>query len=223
MDTITDGEKTVLKTYLANLLVFLFANGKLCGMIRGAVMIVCGSSAKVTENELTQVADALIIVAMLAWSWLEKEIKERKTKDVVSSAMDLADSAQAIIRQQQMPPIKPFALPKKDEIKEPGQGGFISLEAVIAAGVIICGIILLAGCVTHGPLTVNVFSSRMVIASTNVTQAVDGGASVPFGMGMGDAAVSNLATTAKNAFETSSGAKAGTTVATGAAALLARP
>ena len=223
MDTITDGEKQVVQTYLANILSFLFANGKLCGLIRGAVMIVCGSSAKVTENELTQVADALIIVAMLAWSWMEKEIKERKTKDVVSSAMDLADSAQAIIRQQQMPPLEPSVMPTKDAIKSPMNGGFISVEVAVWTMLCLSCLLYMTGCVTHGPITVSVFSSRMVIASTNVTQAIDGGASVPFGMGMGDAAVSNLSSTAKDAFEASSGAKAGTTVATGAAALLARP
>jgi hypothetical protein len=101
-------------------------------------------------------------------------------------------------------------------MKDVFEAMFISALVWGAAGVML----LSSGCIVSGPLTVSVFSSRMVVASTNVTQTIDGGAAVIPSIGLGDAVTSNLATTAKDAFETSSGIKAGSAAAAGAGQLL---
>ena len=69
-------------------------------------------------------------------------------------------------------------------------GGWIAAFIAVLVGmvIILCG----GGCINpRGPITVNVFSSRMVIASgTNtVRQAVDGGAATSPQLGLGDSAI----------------------------------
>lgn len=89
---------------------------------------------------------------------------------------------------------------------------------------LVCGLALAAGCLA--PVTVNVFSSRLAVAvpsGTNampITLTIDGGAAVTPSIGLGDAVTSNLATTAKNAFETSSGIGAAGKAAQGAGAVI---
>ena len=112
MDTITDGEKQVVQTFISNALQVMFANGKGASMIRTAVLLVCGAKAEVSNDTLSQVAAAAIALAMLVWSWIEKHKAAGDFKRLARDAMQVSIAADAILKQRMMPPLTTSQMPK---------------------------------------------------------------------------------------------------------------
>ena len=101
--------------------------------------------------------------------------------------------------------------------------GYTAQRGIVKFAALLCVLccLLFTGCLA--PVTVNVFSSRLAVSvpsgtnATPITLTIDGGAAVMPSVGLGDAVSSNLATTAKDALETSTGISAASTVVTTAA------
>ena len=84
---------------------------------------------------------------------------------------------------------------------------------------LVCGLLVAAGCLVRGPLTVNVFSSRMALAmpdGTNQTvtasMRANGGADVVPSIALGDAVASNIVNSAVAYFTTNNAAVGGVVI-----------
>ena len=104
-----------------------------------------------------------------------------------------------------------YRLAKTSGGAHPLKGTDRSNETIERASIAVVVVTILAGmlaggCMCYGPITVNVLSSRMVIASgsNTVRQAVDGGAATSPQLGLGDSAMEKMA---KGAAEGATGAK----------------
>ena len=182
MDTITDSEKAVVQTYLANLLSTMFANGKASGAIRWAVAIACGHEATVNDASIGTMTNAAIALSMLAWSWIDHHrVAVKESAGKLKADILLYESVSARIRQQQIPPLTPSAPPTKSEIKSPANGGFSSPEALLWLCAAVACALYVCGCRTvtvnevpgGGPVTVNVNQSYAPDISLDALTGLD--------------------------------------------------
>ena len=164
----------------------------------GGTLAAAGGVLATQTTGKWQIAGGIMLAVGLQWMGVMA-----RDKGVSTAQMDAAGSGQPI------PTVRP---------------------PTVLLMLLVCGLLVAAGCLVRGPLTVNVFSSRMALAmpdGTNQTvtasMRANGGADVVPSIALGDAVASNLATTAKDAFETSSGIGAAGAAAKGAGAILAKP